>query len=601
MKKRRINMVRTFLEGNAARYFGSIGAVVVNVAIGFLTPLVLAETIDAVIGQKRPLAIPGFLGRWVEQLGGREFLVRNLWIMGLAMLLLSVVGGAFQFLRGKWMAEASESIAKTMRDKLYRHLQTLPFDYHVKAETGDLIQRCTSDVETIRRFLSSQVIEMFRSVLMIVVALVIMLRMNKLMTLMSMVLIPPLFAFAFLYFKWVVKSFRAADEAEGRMSAVLQENLTGVRVVRAFGREQYEVDKFTRVNNALHDKAIRVNDLLAVYWSGSDLMSMIQTGITLVFGVFMAARGKLLVGEMTVFVSYISMLLWPIRQLGRILSDMGKSLVAFDRIDEILTQKSEEDAPDAIDAPIDRDIEFRHVGFEYEEKNPVLKDVSFTVKRGQTVAILGSTGSGKSTLMNLLQRLYDVKRGEILIGGVNINKIRKKYLRAHIGLILQEPFLYSRTVRNNVRIVKPDAPDDEVFEVTRTASAHEFIESFEKGYDTPVGERGVTLSGGQKQRVAIARTLLKDNDILIFDDSLSAVDTETDAAIRLALKEKKQGMTTFIISHRLTTLAEADFIIVLEDGRVAQQGTHDELIHQKGLYQRIYQIQSALEEELDAV
>ena len=601
MKKRRINMVRTFLEGNAARYFGSIGAVVVNVAIGFLTPLVLAETIDAVIGQKRPLAIPGFLGRWVEQLGGREFLVRNLWIMGLAMLLLSVVGGAFQFLRGKWMAEASESIAKTMRDKLYRHLQTLPFDYHVKAETGDLIQRCTSDVETIRRFLSSQVIEMFRSVLMIVVALVIMLRMNKLMTLMSMVLIPPLFAFAFLYFKWVVKSFRAADEAEGRMSAVLQENLTGVRVVRAFGREQYEVDKFTKVNNALHDKAIRVNDLLAVYWSGSDLMSMIQTGITLVFGVFMAARGKLLVGEMTVFVSYISMLLWPIRQLGRILSDMGKSLVAFDRIDEILTQKSEEDAPDAIDAPIDRDIEFRHVGFEYEEKNPVLKDVSFTVKRGQTVAILGATGSGKSTLMNLLQRLYDVKRGEILIGGVNINKIRKKYLRAHIGLILQEPFLYSRTVRNNVRIVKPDAPDDEVFEVTRTASAHEFIESFEKGYDTPVGERGVTLSGGQKQRVAIARTLLKDNDILIFDDSLSAVDTETDAAIRLALKEKKQGMTTFIISHRLTTLAEADFIIVLEDGRVAQQGTHDELIHQKGLYQRIYQIQSALEEELDAV
>ncbi len=601
MKKRRINMVRTFLEGNAARYFGSIGAVVVNVAIGFLTPLVLAETIDAVIGQKRPLAIPGALGQWVERLGGREFLVRNLWIMGLAMLLLSVLGGVFQFLRGKWMAEASESIAKTMRDKLYSHLQTLPFDYHVKAETGDLIQRCTSDVETIRRFLSSQVIEMFRSVLMIVVALVIMLRMNKLMTLMSMVLIPPLFAFAFLYFKWVVKSFRAADEAEGRMSAVLQENLTGVRVVRAFGREQYEVDKFNKVNNALHDKSIRVNDLLAVYWSGSDLMSMIQTGITLVFGVFMAARGKLLVGEMTVFVSYISMLLWPIRQLGRILSDMGKSLVAFDRIDEILTQKSEEDAPDAIDAPIDRDIEFRHVGFEYEAKNPVLKDVSFTVKRGQTVAILGATGSGKSTLMNLLQRLYDVKRGEILIGGVNINKIRKKYLRAHIGLILQEPFLYSRTVRNNVRIVKPDAPDDEVFEVTRTASAHEFIESFEKGYDTPVGERGVTLSGGQKQRVAIARTLLKDNDILIFDDSLSAVDTETDAAIRLALKEKKQGMTTFIISHRLTTLAEADFIVVLEDGRVAQQGTHDELIHQKGLYQRIYQIQSALEEELDAV
>jgi len=588
-------MIRTFLEGNAPRYFGSIAAVVVNVAISFLTPLVLAETIDGIIGQKRALS------GWAELLGGRDFLIRNLWIMGLMLLTLSVVGGVFQFLRGRWMAEASESIAKNMRDRLYRHLQTLPFDYHVKAETGDLIQRCTSDVETIRRFLSSQVIEMFRAVLMIGVAVVVMLRMNVRMTLMSMVLIPLLFAFAFLYFKWVVKFFRISDDAEGKMSAVLQENLTGVRVVRAFGREIYEVDKFKKVNDDLLRKAVRVNDLLAVYWSGSDLLSMTQTGITLLFGVFMAARGELLVGEMTVFVSYISMLLWPIRQLGRILSDMGKSMVAFDRIDEILTQKSEEDGEDACDAPIDRDIEFRHVGFEYEAKNPVLKDVSFTVKAGQTVAILGATGSGKSTLMLLLQRLYDVKRGDILIGGVSISRIRKKHLRSRIGLVLQEPFLYSRTVRDNVRIVKPDAPDDEVFEVTRTASAHEFIESFERGYDTPVGERGVTLSGGQKQRVAIARTLLKDNDILIFDDSLSAVDTETDAAIRLALKEKRQGLTTFIISHRLTTLAEADFIIVLEDGVVAQRGTHEELIRQPGLYQRIYQIQAALEEELEAV
>ena len=588
-------MVRTFLKGNASRYFGSIGAVIVNVAISFLTPLVLAETIDGIIGQTRPLS------GWAEKLGGREFLIHNLWIMGLMMLILAVLGGLFQFLRGRWMAEASESIAKNMRDRLYRHLQTLPFDYHVKAETGDLIQRCTSDVETIRRFLSSQVIEMFRAVLMIGVALVVMLNKNWKMTLMSMVLIPFLFAFAFLYFKWVVKFFRIADEAEGKMSAVLQENLTGVRVVRAFGRERYEVEKYKKVNDDMFHKWRRVNDLLAIYWSGSDFLSMTQTGITLLFGVLMAARGELLVGDMTVFVSYISMLLWPIRQLGRILSDMGKSMVAFDRIDEILSQKSEEDDPDAVDAPIDRDIEFRHVGFEYEAKNPVLKDVSFTVKAGQTVAILGATGSGKSTLMLLLQRLYDVKRGDILIGGVSISKIRKKHLRSRVGLVLQEPFLYSRSVRDNVRIVKPDISDEEVFEVTRTASAHDFIQSFERGYDTPVGERGVTLSGGQKQRVAIARTLLKDNDILIFDDSLSAVDTETDAAIRTALKEKKKGLTTFIISHRLTTLAEADFIIVLEDGKVAQQGTHSELIHQPGLYQRIYQIQSALEEELEAV
>ncbi|MBO4299255.1 MAG: ATP-binding cassette domain-containing protein, partial [Clostridia bacterium] len=449
MKNRRYDMLRSFMQGSAARYFGSIGAVLVNVAISFLTPLVLAETIDGIIGQKRALS------GWAQLLGGREFLARNLWIMGLMLLLLSVVGGLFQFLRGKWMAESSESIARNMRNRLYTHLQSLPFDYHVKAETGDLIQRYTSDVETIRRFLSSQVIEMFRSVVMIAVALVVMLRMNARMTLMSMVLIPPLFAFAFLYFRWVVKFFRVSDDAEGRMSAVLQENLTGVRVVRAFGRERYEVEKFAQANDDLYKKAVRVNDLLAVYWSGSDLMSMAQTGLTLVFGVYMAARGEMLVGEMTVFVSYISMLLWPIRQLGRILSDMGKSLVAFDRIDEILIQKSETDGEGAFDAPIDRDIEFRHVGFEYEEKNPVLRDVSFTVKAGQTVAILGATGSGKSTLMHLLQRLYEVKRGDILIGGVSISKIRKKHLRSRIGLVLQEPFLYSRSVRDNVRIVRP--------------------------------------------------------------------------------------------------------------------------------------------------
>ena len=587
------------MRGSLSRYLGSILAVVITVTVGFVSPLVLEETIDGVIGQKRPLRIPGALGAWVEQMGGRDFLIRNLWIMALVILSLNLVSCLFGYLRGRWSAEASESIAENMRNRLYRHLQSLSFDYHVKAETGDLIQRCTSDVETIRRFLSSQVVEMFRSVLMLVIALVIMLSMNVKMTLVSMILVPPLFLFAWLFFTWVRRWFRESDEAEGRMSAVLQENLTGVRVVRAFGREQYEVEKFNRVNNELHKKSRKLCDLLAVYWSGSDCMSMVQTGITLAFGVYLAARGEMLVGEMTVYVSYISMLLWPIRQMGRILSDMGKSLVSLDRIQQILAEKPESDAPDAICAPIDRDIEFRHVGFEYEEKNPVLKDVSFTVRAGQTVAILGATGTGKSTLMHLLLRLYDVKRGDILIGGVSISKIRKDHLRSRIGLILQEPFLYSRTVRNNVGIVRPDATDEEIFEVTRTASAHEFIESFEKGYDTLVGERGVTLSGGQKQRVAIARTLLKDNDVLIFDDSLSAVDTETDKAIRLALKEKRRGMTTFIISHRLTTLAEADFIVVIEDGRVAQTGTHEQLIRQEGLYKRIYQIQNDLEEELN--
>ena len=588
-----------FMRGSMARYMGAILAVVVSVVVGFVTPLLLAETIDAVIGDTRELRLPGFIGEWVDAMGGREYLVHNMWLIAVALIGLNVLNGACQYLRGRWTAQASESIAKTIRDRLYRHLQTLNYDYHVKAETGDLIQRCTSDVETIRRFLSGQLVAVFRSVLMVGVALVIMLRMNRALTGMSMILVPLLFLFASLFFRFVMKFFNDADEAEGKMSAVLQENLTGVRVVRAFGRQKYEVEKFSGVNDHLRKQQRKVSDLLAVYWSASDLISMLQQCITLITGVFMAARGEITVGDLTVFVSYISMLLWPIRELGRILADMGKSFVSLDRIDQILCQPPEKDEPGAIDAPIDRDIEFRHVGFEYESKNPVLRDVSFTVKRGQTVAILGATGSGKSTLMLLLQRLYDVKRGEILIGGVNIRNIRKAHLRAHIGLVLQEPFLYSRSVRDNVGIARRAVQEEEIFEATRTASAHDFILEFENGYDTLVGERGVTLSGGQKQRIAIARTLLKENDILIFDDSLSAVDTETDAAIREALKERKQGVTTFIVSHRLTTLAEADFIVVLDKGKVAQMGPHSQLIHEEGLYRRIYQIQSALEQELN--
>ena len=598
VKSRRVMRSMEFMRGSMARYMGAILAVVVSVVVGFVTPLLLAETIDAVIGDTRELRLPGFIGEWVDAMGGREYLVHNMWLIAVALIGLNVLNGACQYLRGRWTAQASESIAKTIRDRLYRHLQTLNYDYHVKAETGDLIQRCTSDVETIRRFLSGQLVAVFRSVLMVGVALVIMLRMNRALTGMSMILVPLLFLFASLFFRFVMKFFKDADEAEGKMSAVLQENLTGVRVVRAFGRQKYEVEKFSGVNDHLRKQQRKVSDLLAVYWSASDLISMLQQCITLITGVFMAARGEITVGDLTVFVSYISMLLWPIRELGRILADMGKSFVSLDRIDQILCQPPEKDEPGAIDAPIDRDIEFRHVGFEYESKNPVLRDVSFTVKRGQTVAILGATGSGKSTLMLLLQRLYDVKRGEILIGGVNIRNIRKAHLRAHIGLVLQEPFLYSRSVRDNVGIARRTVQEEEIFEATRTASAHDFILEVENGYDTLVGERGVTLSGGQKQRIAIARTLLKENDILIFDDSLSAVDTETDAAIREALKERKQGVTTFIVSHRLTTLAEADFIVVLDKGKVAQMGPHSQLIHEEGLYRRIYQIQSALEQEL---
>ncbi|MBN1777112.1 MAG: ABC transporter ATP-binding protein [Clostridiales bacterium] len=596
-------------RGNRMKFLLSILAMGIGVCFSLIMPLMLSGTIDALVSaaggnMDAKVDLPLQLGAWFDARGGIGYLLDHLWIIAIILMVCYAAGGIFQYLRGRWSTYASENIARNLRDRLYSHLQKLSYEYHVQAQTGDLIQRCTSDVDTIRRFLAAQLTEIFRTVFMVGIAITVMLGINTEMTLYSMILVPPLFLFAWLFFKWVQKYFKVADEADGKMSAVLQENLTGVRVVRAFGRQKFEEDKFDGVNDDLYKKSMKLIRLLAVYWSSSDVLALLQGAATLVIGVVVVVTypGKLSIGEMTVFVSYTGMLLWPIRQLGRILSDLGKAMVSFGRTSEILLAQPEQDAPDSIKPPLDRDIEFVHVGFEHEDNTPVLKDVHFKVKQGQTVALLGATGSGKSTLMNLLQRLYDVKQGEIRIGGVNINRIAKSYLRSRVGLVLQEPFLYSRTVKDNIGIAKRDPSWEMIRSAAKTAAADGFINHFEKGYDTMVGERGVTLSGGQKQRVAIARTLLKENDILIFDDSLSAVDTETDRAIREALQEARRELdksaTTFIISHRLTTLAEADVIVVMQNGKVSQMGTHEELVKQEGLYKRIYQIQAALEEEL---
>ena len=519
-------------------------------------------------------------------------------MIGVLLILLNVVNGVFTYVKGRLSAVASENIAQSLRERLYAHLQRLPFAYHVKAETGDLIQRCTSDVETIRRFLAVQVMEIVNSLMMIIIALTILLQRRVDITLYSMILVPPLFIFATWFFKMVHKSFKVADEAEGVMSAVLQENLSGVRVVRAFGQQQREVEKFDEKNATLRKRWLKLNYLAAIYWGGGDALSMAQSIITLLVCVVYACRGEISVGDMIIFTSYIGMLLWPIRSLGRTLSDAGKSMVSMGRIQEIFDQEPEPDEPDALTPDLHGDIVFDHVSFAYPDDGvPVLRDVSFTIPAGTTAAVLGGTGSGKSTMMYLLQRLYEPTGGRITIGGVDISRIDRRYLRSHVGLILQEPFLYSKTIYENVGIIG-DRDENGIRHAADVARASGFIAKADKGWETLVGERGVTLSGGQKQRIAIARTLLKDNHVLIFDDSLSAVDTETDAQIRAALKGEKSGVTTLIISHRVTTLSQADLILVLEDGRITQQGTHDELCCQEGLYARINAIQNTLEEEL---
>ena len=609
MNSRKLRLLAEMMRGNGLKYAGAILALAAAAAISFVSPIVLRGTIDALTAAVEgnwdaPLRLPGIFNGYFEARGGVRYLVEHLWIMALMLLSFYLLNGLAQYLRGRWTAQASESIAEKLRNRLYTHLNKLPFNYHVQAQTGDLIQRCTSDVETLRRFLANQAVEAFRAVIMLSIGIPILLNISPKVTVFSVILFVPMVLLGMWFFKWVRRYFAISDAAEGKMSAVLQENLTGVRVVRAFGRQKYEEDKFNEANDELHKKTLKVYDILAVFWSGTDCIGTAQIGIALIAGVIVAIRfpGELTAGDVTVFASYISMLIWPVRQLGRVLSEFGKSLVSLERLDEILRQEPEAETEGAYAAPLDQDIEFDHVEFWYNRENPVLRDVSFKVKAGQTVAILGATGSGKSTMVQLLQRLYDVRSGQIRIGGVPIEKIEKKWLRSRVGLILQEPFLYSRSIYDNLRIACGEATQEEVERAARIACADGFIREFDQGYDTPVGERGVTLSGGQKQRVAIARTLIKQNDILIFDDSLSAVDTETDRSIRRALKEMRsegeKTATTFIISHRLTTLAEADLILVLEDGRISQQGRHAELIQQEGLYRRIYQLQAALEDEI---
>ena len=565
-----------------------------NTAFNSLTPQIIRMTVDSIIGSEE---LPG----WFTALGLQRLLqgdtARVLLLAAAAVLAAAILSGVFSFLARINTARASENAIKSLRDALYGHIQKLPFSWHTAHQTGEIIQRCTSDVEVIRNFVSAQMVEVFRIVFLIVMTMAIMFSMNVKISLVVAVFIPIIALYSFFFSSKISKRFMDADIAEGKLSSTVQENLTGVRVVRAFGRENFEIERFDERNNHFADLWIRLGHMMTTYWSTGDFIMALQVLTVICVGTVSAVHGEITLGEFLAFVSYNATLTWPVRSLGKILAEMSKTGVSLERVSYILLAEPEHDPPRALQPPMDKDISFEHVTFGYENQKPVLDDVTFTIPAGSTFAILGGTGSGKTTLMHLLNRLYDLEPGcgRITIGGVDISRIGRSYLRKNVAIVLQEPFLFSRTIRENIGITAQERDRDAMLEYVRAAArsacVDEAIEGFAQGYETVVGERGVTLSGGQKQRVAIARMLTQNAPVMIFDDSLSAVDAETDAKIRQQLKEKMGSATTILISHRITTLMQADRILVLDNGRVADLGTHEELIARPGIYRDIYEIQ----------
>ena len=574
-------------------------ATIIRVFINFATPQVVRITMDSVIGSE-PINFSNAIIKIMDALGGRERIRDSIWICSAVVLLLAVFTCICDYIGRISMAKGSEGIIKNIRDNLYKHIQKLPYSYHVKSQTGDLIQRATSDVDVVRNFISNQLAEMFRTIVLIIISLSLMFSMNVDISLVVLIFVPVIMAYTAIFYGILSRKFLVADEAEGQLFSAAQENLTGVRVVRAFGREKYEIDKFSQKNEEFSDMWVKLGYQLGYYWGIGDLVTGLQIMVIMVVGINQAAKGAITLGEFLVFVSYNSMLAWPIRSFGRILGEFSKAKVSIERICEVLNEPEEEDGPNSIEPDMNQDIEYKNVSYKYDGSMPVVNNVSFKIKAGTTFGILGSTGSGKTTLMHLLNRLYDLpdENGSITIGGINIKDIKREYLRKNIGMVLQEPFLYSRTIKENISIVKVNANINEIKEISTIAHVNEAIEGFSKGYDTVVGERGVTLSGGQKQRVAIARMLLQQTPIMVFDDSLSAVDAETDFKIREALRNNRKGSTTIIISHRITTLMNADTILVLEKGRIADMGTHEDLIKRDGIYKSIYDVQMNVSEDV---
>jgi len=590
LTKNRIAGIWRMMSDFRLPYAGATAALGVSATAKTCTYLLLGYFADKVLTQQ--IYIAGTLNK-------------TLALIGAGFIGFAAIEGTFSYLSGRLAAYTAEGITRRLRDFLFDHIQRLSFSYHSQTPTGDLIERVTSDVDALRRFFSEQAIGIGRVILLFAINWAAILSLNTKLGLVSVVVIPFILLASLWFFDQLTKRYEDYQAQEAILSTTLQENLTGVRVVKAFGRQGYEMGKFEKDNWAKFLKGRLLLIMQSLFWPLSDVVLGFQTLFGFTFAAMMAIRGEITIGDYLAYVGLVVWLIWPIRNLGRMIVQTSTGLVSYGRLMEIVKQTREPLTAGCVqpEGPVRGDIVFDNVSFMYEGgKIDALKNISFHVKPGQSIALLGSTGSGKTSLVNLLPRFHDYSSGHILLDGVELKDYPREYLRKQIGIVQQEPFLFSRSIRENIVYgVDRQVTIEEVERATKAAAIHDVILTFPDGYNTLVGEKGVTLSGGQKQRVTIARTLLKNPRILILDDSMSSVDTETEAEIRAALYELMQDRTTFIVAHRIQSVMDADVILVLDRGKVIQMGTHEELVaHKDGIYRQIFDIQTRIDEELES-
>ena len=576
------------MKGNYGYLFSAVFFILIGSFFSFSGPKLVGVAVDSIVGDA-PFDLPQFVVDIINRLGGRQYFINHIGIVIAVFLAIKIVEAFCEYSRLHVSNHLGENLGYNMRQAIFERLQSATFAYHKGIYTGDIIQRCSTDIDTVRMFVL-EMTDIIRVISKIIIAYWFMAGISVPLALISFTTVPLVSFFSIFFNGKIQKRFLVADEAEGRLQSRVQENLSAPRVVRAFGKQKQERDLFEKGNNLFTDLWMKMGNLMAWYWAIGDLLPVLQVILVLTSGTFFAVQGRITAGEIISFMVYNNMLAWPIRSLGRIVGNMAKATVSLGRISEVYNAP-QEDYDSGIDMQFRGDIEFKDVCFSFG-KQKIFENLSFTVPAGQTVAILGASGSGKSTILALLARFYTPDSGTITIDGVDIQDINLHTLRQNVGIVMQEPFLFGKTIKENISITDRQPDMDRIIHSTEIAQVHRSITNFENGYDTIVGEKGVTLSGGQKQRVAIARTLYSGAKVLCFDDSLSAVDSLTDANIRKELHKRVQGITTIIISQRVNTLMEADKILVLDSGHIVQQGTHDQLAQQPGIYREIVKIQS---------